>query len=88
MLALMSKVSRMLVGGMKVIGVYVWVSDSAFKNSTITLFQVILAPCILTIFPVLVCLISLSSAKIELCFFLLMAALTDSEGCCRSCTYY
>jgi hypothetical protein len=51
----MSKVSRMLVGGMKVIGVYVWVSDSAFKNSTITLFQVILAPCNLTIFPVLVC---------------------------------
>jgi hypothetical protein len=54
-LSLMSKVSRMLVGGMKVIGVYVWVSDSAFKNSTITLFQVILAPCNLTIFPVLVC---------------------------------
>jgi hypothetical protein len=51
----MSKVSRMLVGGMKVIGVYVWVSDSAFKNSTITLFQVILAPCNLTILPVLVC---------------------------------
>lgn len=51
----MSKVSRMLVGGMKVIGVYVWVSDSAFKNSTVTLFQVILAPCNSTIFPVLVC---------------------------------
>ncbi|KAJ6335392.1 hypothetical protein OIU78_012092 [Salix suchowensis] len=35
------QVSRMLVGGMKVIGVYVWVSDSAFKNSTITLFQLL-----------------------------------------------
>ena len=55
MLALMSKVSRMLVGGMKVIGVYVWVSDSAFKNSTITLCQVIFAPFTLTIFPVLFC---------------------------------
>lgn len=35
------QVSRMLVGGMKVIGVYVWASDSAFKNSTITLFQLL-----------------------------------------------
>ncbi|KAG5251088.1 protein odr-4 [Salix suchowensis] len=35
------QVSRMLVGGMKVIGVYVWVSDSAFKKSTITLFQTV-----------------------------------------------
>uniref|UniRef100_A0A6N2MUS0 Protein odr-4 homolog n=1 Tax=Salix viminalis TaxID=40686 RepID=A0A6N2MUS0_SALVM len=35
------QVSRMLVGGMKVIGVYVWVSDSAFKNSTITLCQLL-----------------------------------------------
>ncbi|KAJ6709621.1 PROTEIN ODR-4-like protein [Salix koriyanagi] len=34
------QVSRMLVGGMKIIGVYVWVSDSAFKNSTITLLPV------------------------------------------------
>ncbi|CAK7347308.1 unnamed protein product [Dovyalis caffra] len=35
------QVSRMLVGGMKVIGVYVWVSDNAFKNSTITLCQLL-----------------------------------------------
>lgn len=30
----------MLVGGIKVVGVYVWVSDNAFKNSTIMLCQV------------------------------------------------
>lgn len=34
------QVSRMLVGGMKVVGLYVWVSDAAFKNSTIMLCQV------------------------------------------------
>jgi hypothetical protein len=30
----------MLVGGIKVVGVYVWVNDNAFKNSTIMLCQV------------------------------------------------
>ncbi|GAV72025.1 hypothetical protein CFOL_v3_15514 [Cephalotus follicularis] len=33
------QVQRMLVGGIKVIGVYVWVSDSCFKNSTMMLCQ-------------------------------------------------
>uniref|UniRef100_A0A2N9F685 Protein odr-4 homolog n=1 Tax=Fagus sylvatica TaxID=28930 RepID=A0A2N9F685_FAGSY len=33
------QVARMLVGGMKVIGIYIWVSDSVFKNSTIMLSQ-------------------------------------------------
>ncbi|XP_030501706.1 uncharacterized protein LOC115716925 [Cannabis sativa] len=33
------QVSKMLSGGMKVIGIYVWVGDSAFKNSTIVLCQ-------------------------------------------------
>ena len=31
----------MLLGGMKVIGIYVWTSDNAFKNSTIMLIQVV-----------------------------------------------
>lgn len=35
------QVSRMLVGGIKVLGLYVWVSDSAFKNSTLTLCQTV-----------------------------------------------
>ncbi|TKY74482.1 odr-4-like protein [Spatholobus suberectus] len=35
------QVSRMLVGGMKVVGLYVWVGDAAFKNSTITLCQTV-----------------------------------------------
>ncbi|KAL5559902.1 hypothetical protein UlMin_036113 [Ulmus minor] len=35
------QVSRMLLGGMKVIGIYVWVSDTAFKNSTMVLCQTI-----------------------------------------------
>ncbi|WVZ19620.1 hypothetical protein V8G54_006942 [Vigna mungo] len=35
------QVSRMLVGGMKVVGLYVWVSDAAFKNSTIMLCQTV-----------------------------------------------
>lgn len=30
----------MLLGGMKVVGIYIWASDSAFKNSTFTLCQV------------------------------------------------
>lgn len=32
--------SRMLVGGIKVIGVYIWASENAFKNSTGVLCQV------------------------------------------------
>lgn len=35
------QVSRMLLGGVKVVGIYAWASDAAFKNSTITLCQVI-----------------------------------------------
>ncbi|CAJ2638004.1 unnamed protein product [Trifolium pratense] len=35
------QVSRMLVGGVKVVGVYVWVNDNAFKNSTIMLCQTV-----------------------------------------------
>ncbi|KAJ8772368.1 hypothetical protein K2173_027545 [Erythroxylum novogranatense] len=35
------QVSRMLLGGMNVVGIYVWVSDSSFKNSTITLCQTV-----------------------------------------------
>ncbi|XP_057974867.1 uncharacterized protein LOC131162428 isoform X2 [Malania oleifera] len=35
------QVSRMLVGGMKVVGIYVWVSDSLFKNSTLVLCQTV-----------------------------------------------
>lgn len=30
----------MLLGGMKVVGIYVWASDGAFKNSTMALCQV------------------------------------------------
>ncbi|TQD74284.1 hypothetical protein C1H46_040190 [Malus baccata] len=36
------QVSRMLVGGMKVVGIYIWASDSAFKNSNITLCQTVM----------------------------------------------
>ncbi|KAF3447451.1 hypothetical protein FNV43_RR12637 [Rhamnella rubrinervis] len=35
------QVSRMLLGGMKVVGIYVWASDSAFKNSSIMLSQTV-----------------------------------------------
>jgi hypothetical protein len=35
----MDQVSRMLLGGMKVVGIYVWASDIAFKNSTMILCQ-------------------------------------------------
>lgn len=35
------QVSRMLVGGIKVVGVYVWVNDNAFKNSTLMLCQTV-----------------------------------------------
>lgn len=33
------QVGRMLLGGMKVVGIYVWTNESSFKNSTITLCQ-------------------------------------------------
>ncbi|XP_048439652.1 protein odr-4 homolog isoform X3 [Pyrus x bretschneideri] len=36
------QVSRMLMGGMKVVGIYIWASDSAFKNSNITLCQTVM----------------------------------------------
>ncbi|XP_027092185.2 uncharacterized protein [Coffea arabica] len=39
------QVSRMLLGGMKVIGVYIWVNESSFKNSTITLCQTVKGVC-------------------------------------------
>ncbi|KAE9603812.1 hypothetical protein Lal_00002283 [Lupinus albus] len=35
------QVSRMLVGGIKVLGIYIWVGDAAFKNSTIMLCQTV-----------------------------------------------
>ncbi|KAL6572527.1 hypothetical protein OROMI_013485 [Orobanche minor] len=35
------QVSRMLLGGMKVVGIYIWVSEGLFKNSTITLCQTV-----------------------------------------------
>ncbi|XP_065881520.1 uncharacterized protein [Euphorbia lathyris] len=35
------QVSRMLLGGMNVVGIYVWVGDSLFKNSTVTLSQTV-----------------------------------------------
>ncbi|GAB4852487.1 hypothetical protein Ancab_016701 [Ancistrocladus abbreviatus] len=36
-----TEVSRMLAGGVKVVGIYVWVGDSTFKNSTLTLCQAV-----------------------------------------------
>ncbi|XP_062029685.1 uncharacterized protein LOC133745603 isoform X2 [Rosa rugosa] len=36
------QVSRMLVGGMKVVGIYIWISDNAFKNSNIVLCQTVM----------------------------------------------
>ncbi|KAM1465666.1 hypothetical protein COP1_044309 [Malus domestica] len=36
------QVSRMLVGGMKVVGMYIWASDSAFKNSNVMLCQTVM----------------------------------------------
>ncbi|XP_042017649.1 protein odr-4 homolog isoform X2 [Salvia splendens] len=36
------QVSRMLLGGMKVVGIYIWVSESLFKNSTVTLCQTVI----------------------------------------------
>lgn len=35
------QVSRMLLGGMKVVGIYIWGNESAFKNSTIVLCQTV-----------------------------------------------
>ncbi|KAK1388389.1 Zinc-binding dehydrogenase family oxidoreductase [Heracleum sosnowskyi] len=35
------QVSRMLLGGMKVVGIYIWTSESSFKNSTLVLCQTI-----------------------------------------------
>ncbi|KAK9076836.1 hypothetical protein SSX86_005170 [Deinandra increscens subsp. villosa] len=35
------QVSRMLVGGMKVVGIYIWVNESLFKNSTLVLSQTV-----------------------------------------------
>lgn len=35
------QVSRMMVGGIKVVGIYVWASESAFKNSTMVLCQTV-----------------------------------------------
>lgn len=37
------QVSRLLVGGVKVIGIYVWVAEIVFKNSTLVLCQVNMA---------------------------------------------
>ncbi|GKV19930.1 hypothetical protein SLEP1_g30126 [Rubroshorea leprosula] len=37
------QVSRMLVGGMNVVGIYVWASEISFKNSTMVLCQTIKA---------------------------------------------
>ncbi|PIM97259.1 hypothetical protein CDL12_30271, partial [Handroanthus impetiginosus] len=35
------QVSRMLLGGINVVGIYIWVNESLFKNSTITLCQAV-----------------------------------------------
>ncbi|XP_076927312.1 uncharacterized protein LOC143590838 [Bidens hawaiensis] len=35
------QVSRMLVGGMKVVGVYIWANETLFKNSTLVLCQTV-----------------------------------------------
>lgn len=35
------QVSRMLVAGIRVIGIYVWVGENAFKSSTLILFQTV-----------------------------------------------
>nr|GMC64426.1 protein odr-4 homolog isoform X1 [Ipomoea batatas]GME21611.1 protein odr-4 homolog isoform X1 [Ipomoea batatas] len=37
------QVGRMLLGGIKVIGIYIWASESSFKNSTITMCQTVKA---------------------------------------------
>jgi hypothetical protein len=35
------QVSRMLLGGMKVAGIYIWIDESSFKNSTLTICQTV-----------------------------------------------
>ncbi|KAK6940284.1 ODR-4-like [Dillenia turbinata] len=35
------QVSRMLLGGMYVVGIYIWVNDNSFKNSTLVLCQTV-----------------------------------------------
>ncbi|XAR62048.1 hypothetical protein NMG60_11016631 [Bertholletia excelsa] len=35
------QVSRMLLGGIKVLGIYIWINESSFKNSIITLCQTV-----------------------------------------------
>ncbi|KAK8580445.1 hypothetical protein V6N13_143539 [Hibiscus sabdariffa] len=35
------QVSRMMVGGIRVVGIYVWASEAAFKNSTMVLCQTV-----------------------------------------------
>ncbi|KAJ0639334.1 hypothetical protein HanRHA438_Chr16g0738331 [Helianthus annuus] len=35
------RVSRMLLGSMKVVGIYIWVNESLFKNSTLVLCQTV-----------------------------------------------
>ncbi|KAI3709071.1 hypothetical protein L2E82_38812 [Cichorium intybus] len=35
------QVSRMLVGGMKVVGIYIWMNESLFKNSSLVLCQTV-----------------------------------------------
>ncbi|KAL1819919.1 hypothetical protein ACET3Z_014788 [Daucus carota] len=35
------QVSRMLLGGMKVVGIYIWANESSFKNSTLVLCQTV-----------------------------------------------
>lgn len=35
------QVSRLLVGGVKVVGIYVWVGETSFKNSTLVLCQTV-----------------------------------------------
>ncbi|KAH9300674.1 hypothetical protein KI387_012257 [Taxus chinensis] len=37
------QVSKMLVGGLHVVGIYVWAAESAFKNSTLVLWQAVKA---------------------------------------------
>ncbi|KAK9110796.1 hypothetical protein Sjap_018856 [Stephania japonica] len=35
------QVSRMLLGGMSVVGIYIWASESAFKNSSLKIWQTV-----------------------------------------------
>ncbi|MFS7992979.1 hypothetical protein Hanom_Chr12g01088631 [Helianthus anomalus] len=38
---ILCRVSRMLLGSMKVVGIYIWVNESLFKNSTLVLCQTV-----------------------------------------------